>query len=101
MPAPASAPPTDAAPSTSSRPASLWPASGLADLPAPGDAARSTQRERVATRLDLCRSTLAFRVIMLVQGAVGVAGMLQHDSAARWLYHAPVAAVAALAGTLL
>lgn len=89
--------PTEPPSSLLTRPASLWPNSVLADAPA----VEAAQHERVATRLDLCHSTLALRVIAGVQAVVGVAGMAGADSALAWADHAAVPAVAALAGTLV
>jgi two-component system sensor histidine kinase AlgZ len=105
---PTEAPPTSPA---ESRPASLWPQSGPADLrgepaiyasrfdePA-GDGER--RRERVAGLYDLCQPTLVLRAVLFVQLGVGVAGLVASSSAMAWLTNLAVLAFPALAGTLL
>jgi two-component system, LytTR family, sensor histidine kinase AlgZ len=103
-------PPTETAMPQASRPASLWPAStrpgdlpsGLGGLaPARRDDAGVDEAQRMAARFDICHTTLAMRVVLLVQLAVAVPGMLGAERPLQWLYAAAVPAFAGLWAALV
>ena len=96
--------PTTAAPTAAdahppdSRGATLWPATGLD--PAPG-ALPEAERERTAEQLDLCRATMALRVVLFVQLAWACGAMLGTAGPREALAAIDRSAFGALAATLL
>jgi two-component system sensor histidine kinase AlgZ len=99
-----------------SRPTSLWPQStrpadaagvaatvdsgaGMFSGPLPLATAQDAtdgERERTAARFDVCHTTLALRVVLVVQIAVAAPGLLAAEGPLQWLRAAAVPAFAGL-----